>query len=115
MKRDSEAIIYGAVGRDALWLPWRNLADCGKRCKRFVGDDACIVPQTGLAQSFAPTYGKQPRADTVNSCYDVVPGTVKTVPYRTLYDVLQTYKNSVGRDALIPPWRNLADCGKRCK
>ena len=31
-----------AVGRDALILPRRNLADCNKRCKPFVGDDACM-------------------------------------------------------------------------
>ncbi len=36
-----------AVGRDALILPRRNLADCNKRCKPFVGDDACIVPHVG--------------------------------------------------------------------
>ena len=36
-----------AVGRDALILPRRNLADCNKRCKPFVGDDACIVPRIG--------------------------------------------------------------------
>ena len=35
------------VGRDALILPRRNLADCNKRCKPFVGDDACIVPHVG--------------------------------------------------------------------
>ena len=31
------------------------------------------------------------------------PGTVKTVPYRAFYIAPQTYKCSVGRDALIPP------------
>ena len=31
-----------AVGRDALILPRRNLAVCNKRCKPFVGDDACM-------------------------------------------------------------------------
>ena len=36
-----------AVWRDALILPRRNLADCNKRCKPFVGDDACIVPHVG--------------------------------------------------------------------
>ena len=33
-----------AVGRDALILPRRNLADCNKRCKPFVGDDAWAIP-----------------------------------------------------------------------
>ena len=37
-----------AVGRDALILLRRNLADCNKRCKPFVGNDACIVPHTEL-------------------------------------------------------------------
>ena len=29
-----------------------NLADCSKRCKSFVGDDACIVPHGGLCVIF---------------------------------------------------------------
>lgn len=37
------------VGRDALIPPQRNLADCDKSCKWFVGDDAGIVPLPGLA------------------------------------------------------------------
>ena len=41
------------------------------------------------------------------------PGTVKTVPYNSFYIALPAYKLSVGRDALIPPRRNIADCGKR--
>ena len=41
------------------------------------------------------------------------PGTVKTVPYSLFYIALSTHKRSVGRDALIPPWRSLADCVKR--
>ena len=42
-------------------------------------------------------------------------GTVKTVPYRASYCVLLPNKRSVGRDALIPPWRNLAGCSRRGK
>ena len=38
------------------------------------------------------------------------PGTVKTVPYSLFYIAMQTYKWSVGRNALIPPRRSLADC-----
>ena len=34
-------------------------------------------------------------------------GTVKTVPYRLFYYVLLTSKCTVGRDALIPPGRNV--------
>ena len=41
------------------------------------------------------------------------PGTIKTVPYSLFYIAMQTYKWSVGRNALIPPRRSLADCVKR--
>ena len=43
------------------------------------------------------------------------PGTVKTVPYSLFYIAVQTYKWSVGRDALIPPRKSLADRVKPCE
>ena len=50
----------GAVGRDALWLPWRNLADCGKRCNNFVGDDARHRPVDGLCPIIYPCIWQMP-------------------------------------------------------
>ena len=42
-----------AVGRDALILPRRNLADCNKRCKPFVGDDAWAIPHNSKCRAAA--------------------------------------------------------------
>ena len=47
-----------AVGRDALILPRRNLADCNKRCKPFVGDDAWAIPHNSKCR-----YGERGAAD----------------------------------------------------
>ena len=50
------------------------------------------------------------RSETPPSC-----AVRKTVPYSLFYIAVQTYKWSVGRDALIPPRRSLADCVKPCE
>ena len=42
-------------------------------------------------------------------------GTVKTVPYRLFYYMHPSHKCSVGRDALIPPRRNLVGSCSACK
>ena len=47
--------------------------------------------------------------------YSEAPERSKTVPYSLFYIAVQTYKWSVGRDALIPPRRSLADCVKPCE
>ena len=43
-----------SVGRDAPIPPHGNLADCSKRCKSFVGDDACCPACWAMATTCIP-------------------------------------------------------------
>ncbi|MDY4233904.1 MAG: hypothetical protein SOX66_08930, partial [Gemmiger qucibialis] len=43
-------ICHHPVGRDALIPPRRNFEICYEHCNQFVGNDACIVLQTGCTQ-----------------------------------------------------------------
>ena len=73
-----------AVGRDALILPRRNLADCNKRCKPFVGDDAWAIPHNSKCR-----YGERGAADAVpqlpERCLSRKAGIVRCCPCIVLH------------------------------